>query len=377
MKVLVIFGTRPEAIKLAPVIIELHRNPKQFDCITCVTAQHRHMLDQVLRIFSIQPHYDLNIMDNSQSLFGISAKALTSLEEVLHKERPNLVMVQGDTTTTFIASLSSFYLQIPIAHVEAGLRTNNKYMPFPEELNRRLTSHLADYHFAPTQLAKKNLLREGIDENRIFVTGNTVVDAVLSILDKINNMEIHIEGLDGIDLERQELILVTGHRRESFGQGFKEICTGIRNIALAHLDVTIIYPVHLNPNVQKPVYEMLGDLPNVHLIKPVDYVSFVYLLSCSQMVLTDSGGIQEEAPSLGKPVLVMRETTERPEAIFAGNSKLVGVNAESIQREVENLLNDRQDSHHMNKLTNPFGDGHASQRIVQALSQIHFSESFK
>lgn len=360
---MIVFGTRPEAIKLAPIIMELRRNPKRFDCVTCVTAQHRHMLDQVLQIFSIRPHYDLNIMEGNQSLFDISSKALLGLKQILEKEKPDLVMVQGDTTTTFIASLSSFYLQIPIAHVEAGLRTNNKYSPFPEELNRRLTSHLADLHFAPTKVAKENLLKEGVDENRIFVTGNTVVDALLLILKKLGNKKVRIEGLGNIDVSEEEIILVTGHRRESFGSGFRKICTAIKHIAKAHPGVRIVYPVHLNPNVQKPVCETLGSLPNVHLIKPIDYASFIYLMSSSQLILTDSGGIQEEAPSFGKPVLVMREVTERPEGVEEGTVKLVGTDKAKIVKEIQILLKNRHEYEKMAKRINPYGDGKASNRI--------------
>lgn len=373
-KILFVFGTRPEAIKLAPVILKLKKFEDKFDIKVCVTSQHREMIDQVLRIFDLRPDYDLNIMKKNQSLFYITSEALKKLEKVLKREKPELVIVQGDTTTTLVASLSAYYLKIKIAHVEAGLRTEDKFNPFPEEMNRRLTDCIADLYFAPTLKAKENLLKEGIREDKIFVTGNTVIDALFIILDKQKNPGVteRIENRFlreyGISFERRT-ILVTGHRRESFGKDFEEICYGLKMIA-ENADVQIIYPVHLNPNVQKPVKSILTGLKNVYLIEPLDYYHFVWLMNKSYLILTDSGGIQEEAPSLGKPVLVMRKKTERPEGISAGVAKLTGVEREKIYSETKKLLEDMEAYKRMAHAKNPYGDGLASERIVKILKEI-------
>lgn len=388
-KVMLVFGTRPEAIKLAPIFHQLKEHDSDFKTIVCVTAQHREMLDQILSLFGILPDYDLNIMTDGQDLFEVTNRALSGLGHVLRQDRPDLVLVQGDTTTSFAGSLAAYYLRIPVGHVEAGLRTYDKYNPFPEEKNRHLTGVLADYHFAPTKWAKSNLLRENVPENRIWVTGNTVIDALLTIANQqkkndigkywndyfLNNWGLHISE------KHRKLILVTGHRRESFGEGFKNICLALREIAVRHPEVTLIYPVHLNPNVKKPVHNILGPLfksriaqnqqtykQNIFLIKPLDYAPFIFLMSKAYFVLTDSGGIQEEAPSLGKPVLVMRNTTERPEGIEAGTSKLVGTQKEGIVKSVETLLNDPLAYHSMAKMNNPYGDGKAAKRIVNILT---------
>lgn len=371
-KLLFIFGTRPEAIKLAPVIIKAKRSRK-FNVKVCVTAQHREMLDQVLNIFNIKPDYDLNIMQNNQNLFDITVNSLKKLEPVLRKEKPDIVIVQGDTTTTFVAALSAYYLKIKIAHVEAGLRTKNKFNPFPEEINRQLTDCLADIYFVPTKRAKLNLLSEGFENKKIFVTGNTVVDALLMIVEKQNSRRVQ-EFYEnyflkdfGISFDSKRTILVTAHRRESFGKDFESICKGLKMIADDNPNVQIIYPVHLNPNVQKPVRKILSNSKNVHLIKPLDYLSFVWLMNKSYIILTDSGGIQEEAPSLGKPVLVMRKTTERPEGIEAGVARLIGVKTESIYFETMELLNNEILYQKMSRAVNPYGDGKASERMIEIL----------
>ena len=388
-KILFIFGTRPEAIKLAPVVDQLKAHESYFKPIVCVTAQHREMLDQVLNLFEITPNYDLNVMTNNQDLFDVTMRSLSRLKEVMENERPDLVIIQGDTTTSFVASLAAYYLKIPVAHVEAGLRTYNKYNPFPEEKNRHLTSVLADYHFAPTEWAKNNLLRENVPQEKIWVTGNTVVDALLTILSRQRLVDrqkelnkyfrekwnLTLPGDTEVDLDtntdRAKLILVTGHRRESFGEDFKNICLALREIAQRNRRVTIVYPVHLNPNVQKSAYEILGpgqlNYRSIFLISPLDYDSFVYLMSKSYLVLTDSGGIQEEAPSLGKPVLVMRKTTERPEGIEAGAAKLVGIDKESIVEETQKLLDNSESYEKMSKTVNPYGDGKAAGRVVAVL----------
>ncbi len=365
-KVLVVFGTRPEAIKLAPVVLELRSRP-EFLVRVCVTAQHREMLDQVLETFSIRPDYDLGIMRPGQDLFEVTARCLTGLQPVLEKERPATVLVQGDTTTVFVAALAAFYLGIPVGHVEAGLRTFDKRRPFPEEINRRLTSHIADLHFAPTETARRNLRNEGVPENSIFVTGNTVVDALFYIRDQYRGRWPTAPGMRPI-APGKRLVLVTGHRRESFGAGFERICQALRRIA-ARLDVEVVYPVHLNPNVHGPVLRILGGLPNVQLIDPVAYVPFVGLMEYSFLILTDSGGIQEEAPSLGKPVLVMREVTERPEAVEAGTVKLVGTDVEKIVNGVNELLDDPVAYQRMSRAHNPYGDGQASRRIAEILNR--------
>jgi len=370
IKILTIFGTRPEAIKLAPVIKTLEEFPKKFSSVICVTAQHREMLDQVLNIFDMEPDYDLDIMKDDQSLFDITVKGLRSLENVMKKEKPDMILVQGDTTTTFIASLAAYYLKIKIGHIEAGLRTNDKFNPFPEEINRRLTDCLADFYFVHTMQAKINLLNEGVTEERISVTGNTVIDALLTIVEKQKKKNIQRELRQrflndyGISFDNQKVILVTGHRRESFGKDFERICSGLKKIAQSNRNVQIIYPVHLNPNVQEPVRKILGHLRNVYLINPLDYFSFTWLMSQSYIILTDSGGIQEEAPSLQKPVLVMRKKTERSEGIEAGTAKLVGTDDKKIFSETVHLLKDKKLYRGMTKSVNPFGDGKASERII-------------
>lgn len=371
MKVLVVFGTRPEAIKMAPIIKQLELNRDRFETVICVTAQHREMLDQVLNFFEIKLQYDLDLMTDNQTLSNLTSKVLIGITKVIEKERPSLVFVQGDTTTTFVTSLAAYYLKIPIAHIEAGLRTRNKYSPFPEEINRRLTSHLADYHFAPTEESKNNLIKEGISKASIFITGNTVIDALKLVIKKHNETSANKKWCDfflsqyNISLSNHtRTILVTGHRRESFGEGFKNICNALSILAKNHPYIQIVYPVHLNPNVQKPVYSILGKIKNIHLIPPLDYEPFTYLLNNSNFVLTDSGGIQEEAPSLGKPVLVMRDTTERPEGIKAGTAKLVGTNSEVIVKEAEKLLYDKKEYNKMAKAVSPYGDGNSAKRIV-------------
>ncbi len=376
MKILFIFGTRPEAIKLAPLILELNRFTDRFNVRVCVTAQHRQMLDQVLSLFRICPDYDLDIMQPSQDLFGLTCSLLRGLRSVLTDFRPDLVLVHGDTTTTMVGTLAAYYSQIKVGHVEAGLRTHNKYAPFPEEINRRVTSAVADLHFAPTVKARENLLREGIGDNTIFVTGNTVVDALLSASKLIAKdkalQNTFANQFPFLDPERR-LILVTGHRRESFGTGFENICRALLDIAVSYHNVDILYPVHLNPKVQEPVYRILGKASgNIHLIEPVDYLPFVYLMNRAYFIITDSGGIQEEAPSLGKPVLVMREVTERPEAVTAGTVKLVGTNREMIVRETKMLIEDTDAYHRMSMAHNPYGDGKAAERIVHVLSQLKY-----
>ena len=372
MKVLTVFGTRPEAIKLAPVIRELERH-SEITSRVCVTAQHREMLDQVLELFEIKPDWDLNLMRKGQSLFDITADGLRALETVLKEEKPDVVLVHGDTTTTFITSLATYYLKIKIGHVEAGLRTNDKYSPFPEEMNRRLADTLCDLYFAPTELAKQNLLREGVPEEKVFVTGNTVIDALLwmvqqqSVPTTQRSLESSFQEKCGIALDERRIILVTGHRRESFGKGFENMCQGLKQIADHYHDVRVIYPVHLNPNVRKPVQRILGAIRNIHLIEPLDYALFVFLMNQTYLILTDSGGIQEEAPSLGKPALVMREKTERPEAIEAGTAKLVGTESERIFTEAQRLLDNADEYNKMARAVNPFGDGKAAERIVQVL----------
>ncbi len=374
MKVLTIFGTRPEAIKLAPVIKELEKNPEIVSSV-CVTAQHRQMLDQVLQLFEINPDFDLDLMREDQSLFDITASILQNLEEVLKEERPDIVLVHGDTTTAFVASLAAYYFKIKIGHVEAGLRTYDKYNPFPEEINRRLVDVLCDLWFAPTKNAKQNLLREGAPDDKIFVTGNTVIDALLWVTKHQASPAVQ-EGMKrqlydkfGVSLDKRRVILVTGHRRESFGEGFENICQGLKKIAEHNPDIQLIYPVHLNPSVRGPVFRILGDTTNVHLIEPLDYALFVFLMNRAYIILTDSGGIQEEAPSLGKPVLVMRDKTERPEAIEAGTAKIIGTDCERIFTETQQLLDDQVEYEKMSMATNPFGDGNAAERIVQVLQK--------
>ena len=371
-----IFGTRPEAIKMAPVIKELEKNPAEFQCLVCVTAQHRQMLDQVLDIFDINPDYDLDIMKTGQDQFDITCNVLQGLKSVLEEAQPDIVLVHGDTTTTMAASIASYYCRIPVGHVEAGLRTNNKNSPFPEEINRRVTSSLADFHFAPTGIAKDNLLREGILAETITVTGNTVIDALLSITSRIK-ADLLLQGrlreqFSFLDSAKR-LILVTGHRRENFGTGLENICHALTAIAETYSNVEILYPVHLNPNVQEPVKRILGNgkMKNIHLIEPVDYLPFVYLMNQAYLIITDSGGVQEEAPSLGKPVLVIRERTERPEAVTAGTVKLVGTDKNRIREETELLLKDPAAYTSMSKAHNPYGDGNAAERIINVLATLN------
>lgn len=369
MRILTVFGTRPEAIKMAPVVKALSRN-SFFDSRVCITAQHREMLDQVLSLFEIEPDYDLNIMKPGQSLTDITVHVLKGLERVFSKWRPDIVLVHGDTTTTFATSLAAYYQQIHVGHVEAGLRTGNIYSPWPEEANRKLTGSLTAVHFSPTETAKNNLLKENVPKEKVFITGNTIIDALFDVVKHIEatpSLEDDIKNyLPELD-PHNRIILVTGHRRENFGQGFEDICTAIAQIATMFDDVEIIYPVHLNPNVQEPVKRILGDLKRVHLVEPLDYLPFVYLMKQSYIILTDSGGIQEEAPSLGKPVLVMRETTERPEAVEAGTVKLVGTNIEKIINEVDLLLSSKSEYLKMSSSHNPYGDGQASAKIAALL----------
>lgn len=366
MKILFFFGTRPEAIKLAPLIKELRKYPDRFNIRVCVSAQHREMLDQVLNFFEIRPDCDLNIMKQNQDLFDITSGILKGIKKVISDFRPDWLIVQGDTTTTFVGSLAAFYEKIKIAHIEAGLRSFNKYSPFPEEVNRVLTTHLSDVHFAPTNEARENLLREGIPSETILVVGNTSIDALFFCLEKISKEKFEDSQIfKGVDFNKR-IILVTGHRRESFGKPFEDICNALREIALKN-DVEIIYPVHLNPNVRKPVFSILKGLKNVHLIEPLDYPSFVWIMNRSYLILTDSGGVQEESPSLGKPVLVMRDVTERNEGVEAGAARVVGTNREMIVNETIRLLTNKKEYEVMAKSVNPYGDGKACKRIRQFL----------
>ena len=372
-KILLVFGTRPEAIKMAPLVKAFQKDTEHFETRVCVTAQHRQMLDQVLEVFGITPEYDLNIMAPNQDLYDITAKVLMGMREVLKDFRPDTVLVHGDTTTSMAASLAAFYMQIPVGHVEAGLRTYNMLSPWPEEMNRQVTDRICTYYFAPTEQSKKNLLQENIDEKKIFITGNTVIDALLMAVDIISSTPGMEEKIakefqeKGYTVGNREYILVTGHRRENFGEGFLHICKAIKELAALHPDMDIVYPVHLNPNVQKPVYELLSGVDNVYLISPLDYLPFIYAMQHSTLLLTDSGGVQEEAPSLGKPVLVMRDTTERPEAVEAGTVKLVGTDAEAIVSNVTALLQDKEMYKRMSETHNPYGDGQACERIMVAL----------
>jgi len=370
-KVLIVFGTRPEAIKMAPLVKEFQKKSKFFKTKVCVTAQHREMLDQVLELFDIIPDYDLDIMKPGQDLYTITSNVILGLKSVLIEFKPDVVFVHGDTSTTFAASLASFYQKISVAHIEAGLRTGNIYSPWPEEANRKLTSQITKYFFAPTITSKNNLLKENINNEHIIITGNTVVDALFLTLAKIKSSK-HLE-LDiikvlatnsfAINLDRK-IILVTGHRRENHGQGFINICSALREIALNNSDIDIVYPVHLNPNVQKPVYKLLSGIKNIYLIKPLQYEQFVYMMAKCSFILTDSGGVQEEAPSLGKPVLVMRNTTERPEAIEAGTVRLVGTDTKRIIEQAQKLISNRKFYEKMSRSSNPYGDGSASVKIV-------------
>lgn len=380
-KVMLVFGTRPEAIKMAPLVKEFQKQPKRVETVVCVTGQQREMLDQVLKIFDIKPDYDLNIMKQGQDLYDVTARVLTGMRDVLKEVKPDVVLVHGDTTTSTAAALAAFYQQIPVGHVEAGLRTHNIYSPWPEEMNRLLTGRLATYHFSPTPLSRNNLIKESVDDRNIIITGNTVIDALYWVVDKIkNNKELDNELEDilskaGYDVNRlnngKKLVLITGHRRENFGDGFINMCTAIKDLTVKYPDLDFVYPMHLNPNVRKPIHEVFGEnlsgLKNMFFIEPLEYLSFVYLMEKSSIVLTDSGGIQEEAPGLGKPVLVMRDTTERPEALDAGTVKLVGTDYNKIVNEVSSLIDDKAAYEKMSKAVNPYGDGLACGRIVNAL----------
>lgn len=371
LKTLTVFGTRPEAIKLAPLINQLKRS--SIDNKICTTGQHQEMLSPVLNLFNIVPDFNLGVMSANQSLSQLTAKIISNLEPVLQSLQPNLILVHGDTTTTLAASLSAYYFRIPVAHLEAGLRTGNIYSPWPEEVNRKLATVLSDIHFAPTEMSRNNLLKEGVPSEKIYITGNTVVDSLLEIDRRIKNdpklCTTLAREFSFLKSNRQS-ILITGHRRENFGAGFKQICQAIRQIAIDFPEIDLVYPVHLNPNVQRPVHEILHELPNVFLINPLGYVSFIYLMQRSTLILTDSGGIQEEAPSLGKPVLLMRETTERPEAVNAGTVRLVGADTDMIVSSVKELLTDQRLYFKMSHVQNPYGDGKASKRIIQTLSKI-------
>ncbi len=382
--ILLVFGTRPEAIKMAPLVKRLQNEPEKFKTVVCVTAQHRQMLDQVLHIFDIVPDYDLDIMKPNQDLYDITSRVLLGMRDVLKEVQPDVVLVHGDTTTSTAAALAAFYQQIPVGHVEAGLRTHNIYSPWPEEMNRQITGRITTHHFAPTPLAKQNLLRENVAENQIIVTGNTVIDALYMVVDKIKKDKCLQQELKemlkkaGYDTARldssRRLVLITGHRRENFGDGFISMCTAIRDLANKYPEVDFVYPMHLNPNVRRPIHEVFGeDLTqhtNLFFIEPLEYLSFVYLMEKSTIVLTDSGGIQEEAPGLGKPVLVMRDTTERPEALESGTVHLVGTNYDKIVEEVSTLLDDAKAYQRMSQAVNPYGDGLACKRISEYLAKI-------
>lgn len=379
-KILLVFGTRPEAIKMAPLVKEFQKYPKKFQTIVCVTGQHREMLDQVLNLFELNPDYDLNIMKHGQDLYDITTSVLLGMREILKEVQPDVVLVHGDTTTSMATSLAAFYQQISIAHIEAGLRTHDIYSPWPEEMNRQITSRIAKYNFAPTTLSKFNLIAEGVAESTIMVTGNTVIDALFMITNKLNASTVLLDEVEksiiasGLRLEilknGRRKVLITGHRRENFGEGFLNICRAIKNLGEKYSDVDFIYPMHLNPNVRKPIDYIFGNLSvksdNVHFIESLDYLPFVHMMNISYLILTDSGGIQEEAPSLGKPVLVMRDNTERPEALEAGTVKLVGTNIDSIVFEVSNLLDNQLHYEKMSKAQNPYGDGASSYRIVKS-----------
>ena len=377
-KIMLVFGTRPEAIKMAPLVKEFKKYPEVFDTKVCVTGQHREMLDQVLSLFEITPDYDLNIMKQGQDLYDVTARVLTGMRDVLKEAQPDVVLVHGDTTTSTAAALAAFYQQIPVGHVEAGLRTNNIYSPWPEEMNRQITGRIASYNFSPTLLSKQNLLKENINPDSILVTGNTVIDALRQVVTRIKSDEALDRELEavlsrsGYEVGRlangRRLVLITGHRRENFGDGFIQMCTAIKDLTQKYPDVDFVYPMHLNPNVRKPIHEVFGEdlsnLGNMFFIEPLEYLSFVYLMEKSSIVLTDSGGIQEEAPGLGKPVLVMRDTTERPEALDAGTVKLVGTDYDKIMNEVSTLLDDAVMYEKMSMAVNPYGDGLACKRII-------------
>lgn len=382
-KIMLVFGTRPEAIKMAPLVQELRKHPDQYETLLCVTGQHREMLDQVLNIFGIVQDYDLNIMKPGQDLYDVTTRVLSGMRDVLTQSQPDVVLVHGDTTTSMAVALAAFYQQIPVGHVEAGLRTYNIYSPWPEEMNRQITGRIATYHFSPTPLGRENLLHEGIEKSRIFITGNTVIDALYAVVNKMKDdvsLQLSLEkklkaaGYDAgrLAAERRRLVLITGHRRENFGDGFLYICKAIKTLSGKFPDVDFVYPMHMNPNVRKPIKEVFGEncQSNLFFIGPLEYLLFVYLMEKSSIVLTDSGGIQEEAPGLGKPVLVMRDTTERPEALEAGTVKLVGTDYDKIVSEVSSLLSDIQYYRKMSQAVNPYGDGRACRRIVDALRSI-------
>ena len=383
-KIMLVFGTRPEAIKMAPLVKAFQEKKEDFETIVCVTGQHREMLDQVLHLFDIKPDYDLNIMKQGQDLYDITSRVLLGMRDVLKVCRPDILFVHGDTTTSTAAALAGFYQQIPVAHVEAGLRTYDIYSPWPEEMNRQITGRIATYNFSPTQLSRKNLLKENITDSKITVTGNTVIDALHWVTAKIKNdkkldvrltRDLQEKGYDSKRLQDgKRLILITGHRRENFGEGFLNICNAIKDLAIQHPDVDFVYPMHLNPNVRKPIHVVFGEdlsnLGNIFFIEPLEYLMFVFLMEKANIVLTDSGGIQEEAPGLGKPVLVMRDTTERPEAVEAGTVKLVGTNYQAIMDSVSCLLSDSSEYEKMSKATNPYGDGQACKRIIEKISSI-------
>ena len=378
-RVMLVFGTRPEAIKMCPLVKEFQKYPDDFNTIVCVTGQHREMLDQVLKVFGVVPDYDLDIMRQGQDLYDVTSKVLVGMRDVLKEACPDVVLVHGDTTTSTATALAAFYQRIPVGHVEAGLRTRNIYSPWPEEINRQITSRIATYNFAPTPLSRRNLLEEAVDENKIIVTGNTVIDALRLVVDRIHSdsglgreLEDRIleHGYDTSRLSTRRLVLITGHRRENFGEGFISICDSIRDLGTKYKDVDFVYPMHLNPNVRKPIHQVFGEdlhgLGNIFFIEPLEYLEFVYLMERSAVVLTDSGGIQEEAPGLGKPVLVMRDTTERPEALEAGTVKLVGTDYGKIVGEVSLLLDDKEAYEKMARSANPYGDGKACERIVKS-----------
>jgi UDP-N-acetylglucosamine 2-epimerase (non-hydrolysing) len=367
-KILIIFGTRPEAIKMAPLVKEFQKYNETFETNVCITAQHREMLDQVLDFFEITPDFDLNLMKPNQNLYSLTADILVGLKPILENFCPNYVFVHGDTTTTLSASIASFYFGAKVCHVEAGLRTYNKQSPFPEEMNRCVTSTITEYHFAPTQISQQNLLNENINEHKILITGNSVIDSLLYGIQKVSDNTFNdneISKLKKIIDPKKKIILVTGHRRENHGQGFINICNALKKIAITSKEVEIIYPVHLNPNVQKPVYELLSSVENIKLIEPLGYPAFIWLMNQSYLIITDSGGVQEEAPSLKKPVLVMRDTTERPEAVKAGTVILVGTNTDKIVEETLSLITDSEKYQKMSMRHNPYGDGNACQRIVK------------
>lgn len=380
-KILLVFGTRPEAIKMCPLVKEFQKYPAEFETVVCVTGQHREMLDQVLHIFEVVPDFDLNIMKQGQDLYDVTSRVLTGMRDILQKVKPDVVLVHGDTTTSMAAALASFYQQIPVGHVEAGLRTHNLYSPWPEELNRQVTGRIAKFNFSPTKLSHDNLIAENVPENHIYITGNTVIDALHVVVNKIKSSSQVSSELaqvllkSGYDTERlsngKKLVLITGHRRENFGEGFINMCTAIKDLTKKYPEVDFVYPMHLNPNVRKPIHEVfgndLGHLDNMFFIEPLEYLSFVFLMDKSYLVLTDSGGIQEEAPGLGKPVLVMRDTTERPEAVEAGTVKLVGTDYSLIVSETTRLLDDSKYYNSMSQAVNPYGDGHACERIVNII----------